>query len=275
MEFVAKLAKTAAANNSLVCVGLDSNVAKLPAHLSGTDRMFEFNKAIIDATKDLVCVYKPNSAFYEAEGPAGIQQLKKTVDYIHETTDIPVILDAKRADIGSTNEGYVKFIFNYLGVDAVTVQPYMGSEALGPFLAQKDRGIIVLCRTSNAGAAEIQDLESGGKKVWQIVAEKVRDEWNTNGNCQLVVGATYPEEMAEIRKLVGDDMWFLVPGAGSQGGDVEATVKAGVNSKGEGIMVNSSRDIIFASSGEDFAEAARAKTMELRNEINKARKAVV
>ncbi|MBI2798468.1 orotidine-5'-phosphate decarboxylase [Candidatus Saccharibacteria bacterium] len=273
MSFKTRLNQSVAKNNSLVCVGLDSEVAKLPAKFQKLkEPQYEFNKAIVDATAGLVCAYKPNSAFYEAEGASGIEQLRKTVAYIHDKyPNVPVILDAKRADIGNTNNGYVKFLFEYLDLDAVTVQPYLGGEALEPFLACKDKGIIVLCKTSNPGSGELQDIDVNGKKVYQIVAETVRDEWDTNKNCLLVTGATYPEELKDIRAIMGDDYTFLVPGIGAQGGDIQAMVRAGVNAYGDGIIVNSARDIIFASNGEDFAKTARAKTDALREEINKYR----
>lgn len=273
MNFQNMLETSVAQNNSLVCVGLDSEVTKLPAKFrKAKEPQFEFNKAIIDATADLVCAYKPNSAFYEAEGAVGIEQLRKTVEYIHDKyPNIPVILDAKRADIGNTNQGYTQFIFEYLGIDAVTVHPYLGQEAIQPFLDYKDKGIIVLCRTSNDGAGEFQDLESDGQKLYQKVAHAVRDRWNKNNNCLLVVGATYPEEMKEIRAMMGDNTTFLVPGVGAQGGDVEKMVRAGVNAYGDCIIVNSARGIIFASDGDDFANAARAETEKLRDEINKYR----
>lgn len=270
MTFVEKITAAVRKNNSLVCVGLDSELAKLPAHLKG-DRI-TFNKAIVDATKDLVCAYKPNSAFYEADGDRGLRELKETFEYIRTTVPgVPVILDAKRGDIGNTNNGYIQYVFEYLGADAVTLHPYLGRESLEPFLALKDKGMIIMCRNSNPGAGELQDLEVGNKKLYQIVAEHIRDDWNTNGNCAIVVGATAPEEMADLRKFMGDEMLFLVPGVGVQGGDVEQTVKAGCNAKGEGIVVNSARGIIFASSGPDFAEAVRREAMKLRDEINKYR----
>lgn len=256
-------------NSSLVCIGLDSNIPKLPDHLKKKDNaQFEFNKVIIDATYDLVCAYKPNSAFYEAYGDLGIHQLKMTCDYIREKyPNIYIILDAKRADIGSTNQGYVTYGFDWLGADAVTLHPYLGYEAMKPFLDRADKGSIILCRTSNPGAGEFQDLKIDGKPLYKIVAERVVNEWNTNGNCFLVTGATYSEELAEIRKIAGD-MTFLVPGIGAQGGDVEKTVKAGLNSQKAGLIISSSRGIIFASKGEDFAEKARKEAEKLRDEIN-------
>ena len=272
MYFEEKLNFIIKKNNSLVCVGLDSDINKIPVHVrEGKHPQSTFNKAIIDATHDLVCAYKPNSAFYEQRGKGGIEALKITCDYLKEKyPEIVIILDAKRADIGSTNEGSVKFAFDYLGADAVTLHPYLGKEALTPFLERKDKGCIILCRTSNPGAGEFQDLIFNKKPLYKIVAEKVSREWNINNNCMLVAGATYPKELAEVRKIVGE-MTLLVPGIGVQGGDVEKTVKAGLNSKKGGMVINSSRGIIFASSGKDFAERARKETEKLRNQINNIR----
>jgi orotidine-5'-phosphate decarboxylase len=274
MTFEEKLDAIVKANASLVCVGLDSDSGKIPDHIKRMPHpQFAFNKKIIDATHDTVCAYKPNVAFYEANGDAGIRALKLTCDYLKTTyPDIPIILDAKRADIGSTNDGYVHFAYGYLGVDAVTLHPYLGREALKPFLDRADKGCIILCRTSNPGAGEFQDLPvSGGKAkgimMYEMVARHVVDSWNANGNCLLVVGATYPEELSRVREIVGD-MTLLVPGIGAQGGDVEKTMKAGLNSKNAGMIVNSSRGIIFASNGIDFAKRASEETMKLQKEIN-------
>lgn len=272
MRFQEKLDKIVNKNNSLVCVGLDSDVDKLPKHINKKKcPQYTFNKAIIDVIHDLVCAYKPNSAFYEARGEQGIKELKMTCDYLKKKyPDIIIILDAKRGDIGNTNEGYIKFIFEYLGVDAVTLQPYAGGEAIKPFLDQKEKGCIIFCRSSNPGAGEFQDLLINNKPLYKIVAEKVVGEWNTNDNCLMVVGATYPKEMVEIRKIARD-MTFLVPGIGAQGGDIETTVKAGLNSKKAGMIINSSRGIIFASKGQDFAEKAREETIKLKDQINSFR----
>lgn len=249
-----------------VCIGLDPVLEKLP---NGLTSFFEFNKAIIDNTHDLVVAYKPNSAFYEALGNEGIDHLKQTIDYIKNNhPEIPVILDAKRADIGSTNEGYVKFAFEFLNADAITLHPYLGKEAIEPFISQKDKGIIILARTSNPGAEEFQNLTVDGEPLYLKVAKNVANDWNTNGNLCLVAGATAPEELSYIRKAVGD-MPLLIPGIGAQGGDAEQTVKNGKNSKNRGMMINSSRAIIFASNGPDFAEVTRQKTVELSEEILK------
>lgn len=270
MDFLNKLRASQSHNNSLLCVGLDPDLGKLPANLRDVESpYFAFNKAIIDATADLVCAYKPNSAFYEARGAAGITELKQTCDYIRQSyPELSIILDFKRGDIGNTNEHYAKFAFDYLGADAVTIHAYPGRQAAQPFLDYKDKGIMVLCHFSSAGSEEFQDLDVDGQKLYLRVAQNVHDGWNGNGNCQLVVGATYPQQLAETRKLVGDDMVFLVPGLGAQGGDAGAFVKAGVNSSGQGLIINSSRQIIYASNGEDFADAARQQAIKARDEIN-------
>ena len=272
MTFQKKLDAIVKKNNSLVCVGLDSNFDKIPVFVKKRKNpQFEFNKSIIDATRDLVCAYKLNTAFYEALGLKGILQLEFTLTYLRKKyPEIPIILDAKRGDVGNTNEGYVKFIFDYLRADAVTLHPYLGKEALSPFLERKDKGCIILCRTSNRGAGEFQDLKVNGEHLYKIVAKKVVEEWNMNNNCLMVVGATYPKELQEVRKIAGD-MTFLVPGIGAQGGDVEKTVKAGLNSKKAGMIINSSRGIIFASSGKNFDKRARKETKKLRDEINRYR----
>lgn len=253
-------------------MGLDSDLGRIPNHLK-TDKtpQFSFNKAIIEATHDLVCAYKPGTAFYETRGTQGVEELKLTCDWLRQTyPEIVLIVDAKRADIGSTNAYYAEYIFDYLGADAVTLHPYLGQEALQPFLDRKEKGSIILCRTSNPGAGELQDLQINGKPLYQVVAEKVIKHWNTNGNCSLVVGATYPTELAIVRRMAGD-MPFLVPGIGAQGGDIEETMKAGLDSKYAGMIINSSRGIIFAGSGVDFAKFAREETQKLREGVNKYR----
>lgn len=251
MTFLQKLDEAVSANNSLLCVGLDPQSKPL----------FSFCKKIVDQTHDLVCAYKPNSAFYETCGAGGIKELKKLCVYIQKKhPQIPIILDAKRADIGNTNNGYVSFAFDYLKADAITVHPYLGKEALKPFLDRKDKGIIVLCRTSNEGAGEYQDLMVKGKKMYMHVAKEVSKTWNKNKNCLLVVGATYPSEMKKIRSIVGE-MTFLVPGIGAQGGDVKKSVKAGKNSKGRGMIISASRSVLYAKN-------PRKEAMKLRDEIN-------
>jgi orotidine-5'-phosphate decarboxylase len=270
MNFIKAIQASWKSNNSCVCVGLDPDLKKLPAHIRAMEEpIFEFNKAIIEATGDLVCAYKPQIAYYaplRAEG-----QLEKTIEYIHKNhPGIPVILDAKRGDIGSTADMYAKEAFDRYQADAVTVNPYMGGDTLDPFLKYKDKGVIILCRTSNPGARDIQDLMCAGEKVYRIIAQKASRDWNYNGNVALVVGATYPDELKEVRDIVGD-MPLLVPGIGAQGGDVEKAVTNGRDGNGAGMIINSSRGIIYAGSGVDFAEAARAAAIELRDEINKFR----
>ncbi len=263
--------------NTCVCVGLDPVYDRLPAKVrqdvSPEDAFFAFNREIINATHDLVCAYKPNSAFYEALDDAGTRALMKTVEYIKQTYPrIPVILDAKRADIGNTNRGYVESAFDNICADAITVHPYLGKEALTPFLARRDKGIIVLVKTSNAGSNEFQSLLIGNKQepLYQVVARNIAQTWNTHGNCAIVVGATYPSELKQVRTIVGD-IPILIPGIGAQGGDIEATVRAGKDSRGWGMIINSSRDIIYASKDENFAQAARDATQKLRDAINSYR----
>ena len=272
MHIIDKINNIIKKNNSLVCVGLDSELSKIPAHLQNDQYpQFAFNKAIIEATHDLICAYKPNTAFYEARGEQGILELKMTCDYLKEYhPEIVVILDAKRADIGNTNNGYIKFAFDYLQADAITLHPYLGKEALQSFLDHQEKGCIILCRTSNSGSGEFQNLEIENLKLYQIIAEKVSKDWNTNNNCLLVVGATYPEELKIIRQI-DPNMFFLVPGIGAQGGDIEKTLQAGLNNNKSGLIINSSRGIIFADNTSDFATAARMETDKLKNEINQYR----
>lgn len=226
--------------DKFVCAGLDS-------------ADFELNKSVINETYDLVCSYKLNSAFYEAWGIKGLMYLKSTIGYIHKKDpDIPVILDAKRGDTGNTNEEYAKAIFDYFGVDAITVNPYLGKESLEPFLKRTDKGMIVLVKTSNPGAGEFQDLMIDGQPLYQVIAEHVAKDWNSNGNCAVVAGATYPEELKKVREIIGD-MPILIPGVGVQGGDIKQTVKSGLNSKKQGIIINSSRGIIFAPNPREAA----------------------
>lgn len=252
-----------------LCVGLDPDFDKIPKHLqkSYENSIFNFNKAVIEATADLVAAYKPQVAHYEARGVKGWGILKKTVEYLHKKyPDIPLILDAKRGDIGSTNSLYAKAIFDELGFDALTIQPYLGQEAVEPFLEYKDKGLIVLVRTSNLGAGEFQDLKSKGIPLYQIVAKNIAKKWNRNGNVGVVVGATYPKELKIVRQIIGD-MPILIPGIGAQGGDLEASVKNGLNNKKTGIIIHSSRAIIYASSGKDFDIAARGAAVDFDNQI--------
>jgi orotidine-5'-phosphate decarboxylase len=271
MRFSERLSAAWQATNSLVCVGLDPEPKKFPDRFrDAPGGIFEFNKAIVDATRDLVCAYKPQFAHYAAHGAE--TQLEHTIDYIKATApNAIVILDSKRGDIGSTAEQYAQEAFERYGADAVTVNPYLGRDSVEPFLRHEDKGVIVLCRTSNPGAKDLQDLNVGpGRKLYQHVAQTVAKEWNAAGNCMIVVGATYPEELAEIRRHTGD-LPFLVPGVGAQGGDVAKVMAAGKTAAGTGLVISSSRAILYASSGADFADAARQVTTALRDSINGCR----
>jgi orotidine-5'-phosphate decarboxylase len=268
--FVGRLAQAWETNDSLLCIGLDPEIERFPRHiLAEASPIFHFNKSVIDATADLVCAYKPQFAHYAAYEAE--DQLERTIEYIHRVyPDVPVILDAKRGDVGNTAERYAIEAFERYGADAVTVNPYLGGEALEPFLRHADRGVIVLCRTSNPGAGELQDLEVGGRRLYQVVAELAARRWNSRGNCLLVVGATYPRELAEVRERVGE-MSLLVPGIGAQGGDVAQVVRNGQTRAGTGLIISASRSILYASTGSDFAAAARGAAEVLRAQINATR----
>jgi orotidine-5'-phosphate decarboxylase len=274
VTFIDKLAAAWTAHDSLLCVGLDPDVAKFPRELRDRpDAVLAFCKAIADATADLACAFKPQIAYFAALRAEG--QLEELCAYLRATyPHIPVVLDAKRGDIGATAEQYAREAFERYGADAVTVNPYMGFDSVAPYLEWKDRGAIVLCRTSNAGGSDLQFLTVDGKPLYQHVARLVAEKWNANGQCGLVVGATFPEELAQVRQIVGD-MPLLVPGIGAQGGDIEATVTAGRTANGTGMMINSSRAILYAKAdekaGEDFAKAARRVAQETRDAINRFR----
>ena len=274
MNFIDKLSAAWTANNSLLCVGLDPDLAKLPAELRDVpDGITTFCTRIIDATADLACAFKPQIAYFAALGAE--KQLEDICRYVRENyPHIPLILDAKRGDIGATATQYAREAFERYGADAVTVNPYMGEDSLDPYLAWKDRGVIILCRTSNPGGSDLQFLNTDGEPLYQRVARLVADKWNKNGQCALVVGATFPEELAQVRAIVGD-MPLLVPGIGAQGGDIAATVGAGQTANGMGMMISSSRAIIYATrqAGEDFADAARRVAIETRDAINQHRTA--
>ncbi len=267
MNFNEKLANATLKNNSLVCVGLDPDPKLMPEKVS----IYDFNRGIIEATSDLVCAYKPNLAFYEALGAKGMKALEQTLKSI--PSNIPVIGDAKRADIGNTSKAYAIALFDILGFDAATINPYAGFDAVEPFLQYQEKGIIIFCRSSNPGAKDFQSLRCetprGLRPLFEIVADKAH-EWNTYGNVGLVVGATYPEELKLVRQQ-HPDMPFLIPGIGAQGGDVALTVKYGVSPKGDKAIINSSRQILYASKAKDFARAARQATLSLRDEINRYR----
>lgn len=259
---LAKYNRRAEAIGSLVCVGLDPDWGKLPTRFAGSQAAF--NRFIIEKTAPYAAAYKPNLAFYEARGTRGWDELHETMQALRELCpEALTICDAKRGDIGNTNLGYVQAIFDELRCDAVTLHPYLGREALQPFLTREDKACIVLCRTSNAGAGELQDLVCDGEPLWMHVARKVSGEWDRDGNCMLVVGATYPAEMRRVREAAPRTT-FLVPGIGTQGGDVRAVVEAGLDTEGRGVIISSSRSLIFA---EDPGSAAR----DLRDEIQQAR----
>lgn len=271
MTFVEKLCQATRANDSLVCVGLDVDPDRLPPRVGrGPDPVFRFNRAIIDATRDLVCAYKPNFAFYGALGLRGWEALVRTVEYVPDS--IPVILDAKVGDIGNTAERYARMAYEEIGADAVTVNPYLGFDAVEPFLAYGGRCAIVVCLSSNAGSADFQRLVAGGKPVYRLVAEKAAI-WNQRGSCGLVVGATHPDELKEIREIA-PDMPFLIPGVGAQGGDPDEVALHGTDGNGELAAVNASRSILYASAGDDFSEAARKETDRLRTALNRLRRKV-
>lgn len=271
MAFISDLGAAWQKNNSLLCVGLDPDPAKFPAHLKDRpEAIYEFCRAVVDATADLVCAYKPQIAYFAGESAEA--QLEAIIDYIHsEYPDIPVILDAKRGDIGATAAQYAREAFVRYQADALTVNPYMGFDSVEPYLEYPDCGLIVLCRTSNPGGSDLQNLDlATGGKLYQHVAGLVAEKWNRHGQAALVVGATFPAELADVRRIVGD-VPLLVPGIGAQGGDVQATVQAGRTAAGTGLMINSSRAILYAGKGEDFAQASRAVAIRTRDEINQYR----
>ncbi len=264
MNFNEKLITASRKNKSLLCVGLDPDLELMP----DTVGVFEFNKAIIEATSDLVCAYKLNLAFYEALGDEGLDALKRTIKYI--PSNIPIIGDAKRGDIGNTAKAYARAIFDNLSFDATTVNPYLGFDSIEPFIQYRDKGVFILCRTSNAGAVDFQalrcEVENGHRPLFELVALKA-SQWNIHGNVGLVIGATYPEELRLIRES-HPDMPLLIPGIGAQGGDIALTVRYGVDAHGEKAIINSSRQIIYASREKDFAQAARRVASKLRDQIN-------
>ncbi len=259
MKFTDKLLNASRKNKSWLCIGLDPDPELMP----GID-ILQFNKAIIEATSDLVCAYKPNLAFYEALATEGLAILEKTVKYI--PGDVPVIADAKRGDIGNTTRAYARALFSVLGFDAATVNPYLGFDSIEPFIKYQDKGVFILCRTSNRGAADFQDLRTNGLPLYEVVARKAK-EWNAYGNIGLVVGATYPEELKKVRSIC-PEMPLLIPGIGAQGGDLASAVGYGADTRGEKAIINVSRQILYASKEKDFARAARDTAEKIRNQIN-------
>ena len=274
-EFIERLDSAARLNRSLVCVGLDVDAALMPIA-----DVRAFNRAIVDATKDLVCAYKPNIAFYEALGIEGLEALRSTVAYIRKVApDVMLLCDAKRGDIDSTSAKYADAIFDYWGFDAVTVNGYMGGESISPFFDYADRGVFVVCRSSNPGAWEFQDAvlqtDCGQMPLYEWMAVRSAD-WNVNGNLGLVVGATSPEQLRAVRRRC-PGVPILVPGVGAQGGELEASVKNGIDRKDDGqayfpnILINSARGVIYADRSEErFADGARAAATRLRDDINRA-----
>lgn len=260
MGFKRKLRESVERNNSLLCIGLDPDPEKLPAGVT----VAQFNRAIIDATSDLVCAYKPNLAFYESRGIEGMRALEETVAAV--PSGIPIIGDAKRGDIGNTARHYAQALFDVFRFDAATLSPYLGFDSIEPFITYADKCAFLLCRTSNPSAKDFQDLFIQGQPLYEVVAVKAR-EWNVRGNIGLVVGATYPRELARIRQLC-PAMCLLIPGVGTQGGDVAAVVKQGTDASGVNAIINVSRAVLYASAGSDFAEAARLSALKLRDEIN-------
>ena len=267
MLFIDKLLAVVRRNKSLLCVGLDPDLTLMPAA-----EVLDFNKAIIDATADLVCAYKPNLAFYEVLGKDGFTDLMKTLEYIPDS--IPVIGDGKRGDIGNTARAYSKALFEVFGFDAATVNPYLGRDSVEPFLEYKDKGVFILCRTSNPGAVDFQNLiDVDGMPLYQAVASKAK-EWDSRGNVGLVVGATYPDELKSIRQLC-PDMPFLIPGIGAQGGDLSSAVRNGMDARGEKAIIAVSRQVLYASRGKDFAQATRRSAEQLRLKINEIRDQII
>ena len=274
MNFHQKLNKIIKKNNSLLCVGLDPDLEKIPQHLrKHIDPIFNFNKRIIDATHDLVCAYKPQIAYYAGLGIRGLGSLLKTINYLtHTYPQIPIILDAKRGDIESTARLYAKEVFDIFNADAVTVNPYMWLDSLKPFLERKDKGIIILCKTSNKSADDFQNLEISKSKMplYIYIARKAQEWDRAYKNCLLVMGATWPEELRKVREIA-PKMFFLVPGIGAQGGNLKKLLENGLRKDKSGLIIHAGRSIIYASNKANFASAARKESLKLQKEINKYR----
>ena len=268
--FIEKLNKRIDAVDSMLCVGLDPDLKRLPAHLTkDAEGVLQFCCAIVDATAPFVCAFKPQIAYFAGEGLE--KTLEQVIAYIHEKhPDIAVILDAKRGDIGSTAEHYAREAFERYDADCVTLSPFMGFDTIQPYLAYADRGAFVLCRTSNKGGDDFQMLEVNGEKIYERIARLAATEWNVSGELGLVVGATYPNELANVRRIA-PDLPLLVPGIGAQGGDIDAAVRAGVTARKDGMVINSGRAILYASAEDDWREAARRAAIATRDAINAAR----
>ncbi|HVL57644.1 MAG TPA: orotidine-5'-phosphate decarboxylase [Burkholderiaceae bacterium] len=257
--------------DSLLCVGLDPDPQRLPAqHAGRADAIYEFCRDIVDATGDLVCAFKPQIAYFSAARAE--DQLEALIAHIHRRwPGVPVILDAKRGDIGATGAQYAREVFERYAADAVTLSPFMGFDSIQPFLEHRGRGALLLCRTSNPGGGDLQSLQIDGQPLYEHIARLAVERWNDSGQVGLVVGATYPAELARVR-AIAPEMPLLVPGIGAQGGDIDATVQAGRDAAGVGLVVNSARAILYASSGDDYAAAAREAAIEARDAINRARR---
>jgi orotidine-5'-phosphate decarboxylase len=275
MNFLEKLSMASRQHNSLLCVGLDPEPDRFPAHLRSmpvAQAVVHFCQAVIEATAPYVCAYKPNLAFFEVLGPEGMYVFQEVLRAI--PAPVPIIADAKRGDLGNTARNYAAALFDVYGCDAVTVNPYLGYDSVAPFLAYQQKGVLLLCRTSNPSAHDFQDLPVQGEKgqvrpLYEVVARRVQS-WNEAGNCGLVVGATYPQELRAIRALC-PNMPILIPGVGVQGGDLEASVIAGVDAMGEKAIIAVSRSVLYAGSGNDFATVAANEARLLRDRINEAR----
>lgn len=276
MNFKEKLLAASRRNDSLLCVGLDPEPSRFPARYAGESvakSVVSFCRAIIEATAPYACAFKPNIAFFEVLGLEGMTIFQEVLKAI--PPHIPVIADAKRGDIGNTARNYAATIFDVYGCDASTVNPYLGYDSVSPFLAYRDKGVILLCRTSNPGARDFQDLRVQGENdqarpLYEVVAQRILS-WNEAGNCGMVVGATYPEELRSLRALC-PDLPILIPGVGAQGGDLEASVKAGVDAQGELALISVSRAILYADQGNEFALAAEREARLLRDRMNEARR---
>lgn len=270
MAFLDTLLAASRRNTSLLCIGLDPEPARLPTRLRGTpDAVYQFCAALIEATADLACIFKPNSAFFEALGPEGMDVLRRVIAAV--PAGIPVLLDAKRGDIGSTAQAYAHAAFEVLGADAITLSPFLGGDALQPFLDYRDKGCFILCKTSNPGSRDVQDIKlADDRPLYLEIARLAQAAWNANNNVGLVVGATHPAELRAVRAAC-PALPLLVPGIGAQGGDLVAAVAAAVDHSGECALINASRSIMYASHSDDFAEAARHEATRLRDAINAAR----
>lgn len=270
-SFAEQLGTCERTNGSLVCVGLDPLPESMPAGFEGADGVLAFCRSIVDAVADQVCAFKPQIAHFAALGAEN--ELATLIAYVHERhPDVPVILDAKRGDMGATAERYAIEVFDRYKADAVTVNPYLGAESLLPYLRRSDRGVVIVCRTSNPESGWLQDYPANDPLYLRVA--RAAAGWNKTGNVMLVVGATYPDELRQVRRVVGD-MTLLIPGVGNQGGDVAAVVDAGLNSQRSGLIISASRSVLYASRGVDFADAARAATIALRGQINRLRGCVL